>query len=381
MYFQLGLGAVLERRLQSIGIDLSSQPEVNRLLAYAGSKSGSFCTIDLSSASDSISLRMCKKFLPKELYYILVKLRSPATLIGGERKHLNMLSTMGNGFTFPLQTIIFSCLIRAVYRSLDLPLLNGRYLTWSCFGDDLIVLNSAFRSVCRLLDILGFSTNSKKTFSEGPFRESCGSDWFNGQPVRGVYIRSLTTPQDIMVAINLLNAWTGYTGIPLINGVQFLKSKIRGFAPLVPLDENIDAGIRCPSYLLPFKKHDKNGTALYRAYRPIPVSYIVGEGAIRAPGKSKKLIFNPPGLISSFLFGELGSDRSKSWSIRKDTPVPRIMVRHDHVRYRLKQLRSPNWDYVSDVSLTNGFKLTWQQWETAVSLNWDNPARKGSKES
>jgi hypothetical protein len=35
-----------------------------------------------------------------------------------------------------------------------------------------------------LLAICGFKTNHSKTFSDGPFRESCGADWYEGIDVR-----------------------------------------------------------------------------------------------------------------------------------------------------------------------------------------------------
>jgi hypothetical protein len=253
MFFQLGLGAILEDRLRSqFRLDLSNQPLMNQRLARYGSLTGRFSTIDLSSASDSISLKMCRRFLPRWFYYLLVKLRSPVTQLGNQTVRLNMMSTMGNGFTFPLQTILFSCLIRAAYRVSGL-CIHDRSPNWACFGDDLIVEASAFRNTCRLLSLLGFTTNDAKTFFEGPFRESCGTDWFYGQPVRPVFVKKLDSLQDIFVAVNLLNEWSAFTGIPLPEGVNYLLSGIRKDVSLffVPFQENNEAGLRVPSLLIP----------------------------------------------------------------------------------------------------------------------------------
>jgi hypothetical protein len=325
MFFQLGLGAILERRLKSIDIDLRSQPEVNRRLAYIGSIDGSVSTIDLSSASDTISLKLCRAIFPRWFYQILVKLRSPSTTIDGEDVHLNMISTMGNGFTFPLQTIIFSCLIRACCRVMGFPIIRGEGRNWSCFGDDLICPTPCVRQVLRLLKLIGCVPNSSKTFFEGPFRESCGTDWFHGQPVRGVYIRSLSSKQDLFVSINLLNAWTAYTGIPLYNGIQYLVGGLRGEIPLVPLDENIDSGIRVPRSFLENVRFDQNGTHMYWAYQVVPKYYKVKEGSIRSPGRLAPLLYNPPGLYLSCVYGEL---------VRYKIPA-----RHRQVFYRAKQRR------------------------------------------
>jgi len=322
MYFQLGLGALMEGRLRSrFSIDLKTQPIINQRLAYAGSKTGRFSTIDLSSASDSISLNMCKAYLPEWLYQTLMELRSHSTEVRGSSVKLHMMSTMGNGFTFPLQTILFSCLIRAVYKFVGIRTGKGRR-DWGCFGDDLIVRSECFDLTIRLLKLLGFSPNSEKTFNKGPFRESCGADWFYGQPARPVFVKKLDSLQDCVVAINLLNEWTSRTGIPLIEGVRCIANGIRKEIKhlFVPYVENNDAGIRVPSLLLDGSiKRDRNGSLVYKAFRPIPKKIRVGDGALIVPRGLKSLIFNPAGLEMSFLYGELNEYA--------------IMVRHDHVKY------------------------------------------------
>jgi len=167
MFCQLGLGTLLEGRLKDyLNIDLSTQPEKNRRLACLGSKDGSFSTIDLSSASDSISLKLCEMIFPPWFFQTLLELRSNRTVYKGTSIPLNMISTMGNGFTFPLQTVIFSCLIRAAYRSAGIPLFDGLKQNWACFGDDLICDSRCYRNVIRLLDLLGFTPNPSKTFFE-----------------------------------------------------------------------------------------------------------------------------------------------------------------------------------------------------------------------
>jgi len=380
MYFQLGLGALLENRLASqFRLDLSTQPLVNQRLAQIGSKSGRFATIDLSSASDCISLRMCKRFLPKWVYYLLVKLRSPITRIGDQTVRLHMISTMGNGFTFPLQTIIFSSLIRAAYRISGLDI-HDTWPNWGCFGDDLIVESKAFRNVCRLLDILGFTRNSSKTFNEGPFRESCGTDWFNGQPVRPIFVKKLDSLQDLFVAINLLNDWSARTGIPLVKGVRYLMSGIRKDVSqfFVPFQENNDSGIRIPSLLIPSSfRHDSNGTRIYRAFRSIPTRVRISDSTIVVPRGFKNLIFNPQGLELSFLHGELRSYALPS-SLRGSEREwkPFISLREKRVKYSQRRCIVPWWDYVPNANSNNGTEFVWQQWETAVLINISNPLRK-----
>jgi hypothetical protein len=358
MYFQLGLGALLERRLrESFNLDLATQPFFNQQLARQGSIDGQFSTIDLSSASDSISLGMCKRIFPAWFFETLLELRSTSTLLDGVVVPLDMVSTMGNGFTFPLQTIIFSCLIRAAYRACGIHVYDKGTRNWGCFGDDLIVDKRAYRSVVRLLDILGFSVNSSKTFPEGYFKESCGADWFLGQPVRGVYIRKLRSPQDIFVSINLLNEWTALTGISLNCAISYLMSgltkKDRSF--LVPFDENNDSGIRVPSSFLPSKRRDRNGSYIYRVYRPVRTVIRIGNGTIHVPRGCKNLIYNPSGLLIAFLRGEVISGM--------------ITVRQSRTLYRSKRRCTPFWDYLPASTLRNGCKVDWMRWETALLCN------------
>jgi hypothetical protein len=149
MYFQLGLGAIFASRLNTFfGIDLSLQPDINRSAAQLGSKDDSLCTIDLSSASDSVSIGLCRFLLPKYVFETLLSLRSPRTSIGGEDVVLGMISTMGNGFTFPLQTIIFAAITRAT-KEILLPTLRSRTVV---FGDDIVCEHFIARKLVTILD-------------------------------------------------------------------------------------------------------------------------------------------------------------------------------------------------------------------------------------
>jgi hypothetical protein len=362
MFFQLGLGRLMEEWLdESFGINLATQPDVNRRLARIGSYDGSVSTIDLSSASDSISLSLCKEVLPQWLHATLVELRSPFTLVNGERVRLEMVSTMGNGFTFPLQTILFSCIIRAAHRVAGIPVLDGAARNWSCFGDDLICDTRAFRCVMRLLKLAGFTPNPSKTFSEGPFRESCGTDWLSGQPVRGVYIKRLDSLQDLCVAVNLLNEWSAKTGIALKKACSLLIGWMRGRFLPVPFAEGNNTGVRVPRAFLRREHYrlDENYSTLYRIFSPRPMVIRVLETEICTPKGMKKLQFNSEGLLCSFLYGELVNGV--------------YTVRHDRVYYHTRQVCTPFWDYAPTTDSLNRGEPEWQQWETAVLINLSNP--------
>lgn len=317
VFYQLGLGTLLSNRLRSFfKIDLNCQQEVNRELARRGSLDESFATIDLSSASDSMSLRMLREVLPTDFYRWLVLLRSPK----GELRRsvgsfeastvaLHMVSTMGNGFTFPLQTMLFACIVNAAHRFRSNPSDPDRLVSphFSVFGDDIVCPKFLVKDVLRLIEILGFEVNPLKTFTEGLFRESCGYDFIKGYNVRGFYVKKLETQQDRYAVINGLNLWCSKTGVILRRTLQRLLSSVK-YQP-VPPSENDDAGIKVPSFLLPgFEKRSKNtGTIMYRRSISRASKIRVTESRLIVPPGAKNRIFNPGGLMMAFLHGSVKS--------------------------------------------------------------------------
>lgn len=372
MFYQLGLATLLSDRLRSFfNIDLSNQPEENRRLACSGSLDGSISTIDLSSASDSMSLGLCEEVFPNWFLDILYILRTPKTKVGCEEVELNMISTMGNGFTFPLQTMFFSSVVRAVARTMGVSLIDRDFTdpetgkvyrrNWSVFGDDIICPSEMTGNVYRLLRLSGFTPNSEKSYSVGPFRESCGHDYFCGHNVRGVYIKSLRTPQDRYVAINLLNEWSARSGLTLPRCVGYLQDSVKVLA--IPPWENVDAGIRSP--FPPEGSFDRpTQRFLYRCYRPVQTYLSVGECDLRLPRRLRRKgkrsrIFNPSGLWVSFLGGYIENSK--------------ISLRQREIRYRVETLVAPNWYYTCPGSPFAGDSVFWRRWKDASqsNLGWD----------
>lgn len=166
------------------GIDLRFQ-EPNQLMARDGSIEGQldpYATIDLSSASDSMSYGIAKTLLPPDWFELLNSARSHEYTYSGKRNAYQKFVSMGNGFCFPLQTLLFAAACHAICVDCGYP------DDFRVYGDDIIVRRSLALSVIELLRYLGFVTNRDKTFVFGPFRESCGTDWYNGQDIRPVYV-------------------------------------------------------------------------------------------------------------------------------------------------------------------------------------------------
>lgn len=200
LFFQLGLGRVLKSRLRAAGLDLAAGQEKHRALARSASITGRSCTMDLSNASDTICKTLVKLLLPSDWFTLLSELRSPFTLVEGNWVFLDKFSSMGNGFTFELETLIFSTLISAL-TGCEI----GRELF--VFGDDIICPSDHSKDVIALLEFLGFSVNERKTFVDGPFRESCGGDFFLGVDVRPHYlVEEPCEPQQLISLMNGLRS-------------------------------------------------------------------------------------------------------------------------------------------------------------------------------
>jgi hypothetical protein len=366
MFYQLGLGRLLEERLVSFfGLDITSQPQINMEAARFGSVTDELATLDLSDASDSLGLPMLEWALPEPFMRLLRLLRSPFGNLSGEQLELHMVSTMGNGFTFPLETLVFSCVVVACIKSFGFKpvrpymtrpaLLEPNQLLgyWGVFGDDIICHKRVALRVTRLLDLLGFRVNSDKSFVEGVFRESCGRDYFRGHDVRGVYIKRLDTPESRYVAINALNVWSAKVGITLPKTIRRLVDSVR-WLPIPPA-ENHDAGIRVPFEMVRDSLgRDCNGAVIYSKRLSNPKRLTIKDGEIRVPKQLKRRFYNPEGLLLAFLHGSIRDCR--------------ISLRQSGIRYHTKQGITPQWDYVpptSDIASLCGR----QRWESAVEAN------------
>lgn len=197
VWLQLGVGSVLKRRLLRVGLDLANGQTLHRRLASEASLSGKYATIDLSNASDTVSLELVKLLLPDDWYALLADLRSPKTFIDGKWVLLEKFSSMGNGFTFELETLIFAALL----ASIGLQPGVDSYV----YGDDIIVPNSRAADVLAVLRFFGFTPNPSKTFSTGAFRESCGGDFFSGFWVTPFYLKKEPSqPSDWISVANAL---------------------------------------------------------------------------------------------------------------------------------------------------------------------------------
>lgn len=230
---QLGVKVQLDKVLDRLGNTTSrGGQERNQTLAQRGSRDGSLATLDLSSASDTISLAIVRQVFPADWCALLFDLRSPfGRLPDGSIIEYEKFSSMGNGFTFPLETLLFLGL--------------ARYFdpTASCYGDDIIVSTQAARPLIEVLEYCGFSVNKEKSFLEGPFRESCGFDAYNGVRVTPVYLRVNPARADLGTMFSFINQIRSSNCFNWGSVLNYLRSCLgTRWLPVLP-DCPVDSGI------------------------------------------------------------------------------------------------------------------------------------------
>lgn len=295
MFLQKGLGSLVRRRLKRVKQDLDDQ-SVNRFLAALGSIDGSMATLDMSMASDTVAYRLVEYLIRPDWFEAFSALRTPVgfyddesyrsskesetplsfeawrdlpenaswvsdfydfvgsgrdyALILGEaydlyvdRFHRDLannarlgdtavvfekFSSMGNGYTFELESLIFYGLLRAVSE------LSGEsdhrlYV----YGDDIVVPTGMAQLSLDYLRKAGFMVNPDKSFVSGPFRESCGGHYFQGDDVTPFYIREPVDSIDRLFLLhnNVYRWFNRHPGICDPSIVRDVLAWIRAHAP------------------------------------------------------------------------------------------------------------------------------------------------------
>lgn len=185
-FLQKGVGAYIRDRLMRAGVNLSDQ-SINQDRARKGSLTGDIATLDLAAASDTISREVVAELLPIDWWLLMEDLRSKYALLPDGRKIvLQKFSSMGNGFTFELESLIFYAICSV---------LSDERVT--VYGDDITCASKDVQVIIGGLEHFGFAVNTDKSFWTGPFRESCGSDFFEGCMVRPVFVKGLLSIKEL----------------------------------------------------------------------------------------------------------------------------------------------------------------------------------------
>lgn len=185
-------------------INFTDQKINGRLAFLSSTVRSDLCTIDLRDASDRVSNDLVKRlFFNTSLSKPLQALRTPVSVLpSGEECVLNKYAAMGSALCFPIEAICFDALLHGVYSFF--PHLNKEVYV---YGDDIIAHCEVFDTIVRIFDEFGLCVNADKSFTTGRFRESCGHEYYNGQDVTYVKVRScwIGSPNDVVSTVELSN--------------------------------------------------------------------------------------------------------------------------------------------------------------------------------
>lgn len=188
----LAYGDLLRDRLARFGVNLRCQKR-NQFLASKALELD-LATVDLSSASDCIAIMLIQFLFPLRWAELILSLRTPYYCIDRtETRAFEKFAGMGNGFTFPLESLIFYAITRGVCETLGHDTENI-----SIYGDDIICPSSIVPLLERVMSFLGFQFNESKThyLASDLYRESCGAQYFNGLDVTPIYIKDVGLSYD-----------------------------------------------------------------------------------------------------------------------------------------------------------------------------------------
>lgn len=229
-FYTKGLGLVFEAVCREVGLDISRTQNRHRRYVKRFSKTRTHVTADLSNASNSYTVALLCALLPRKWFKACMFGRIGHLAMGEVDLKLESVMTMGIGFTFPLQTLLFYAILRSIAE-----LTNVKGLI-SVYGDDLIYPREMHKYVIGIFSDLGFSLNADKTFSETYFRESCGADFFNGIDVRPFQPEGSTLdlkgPNALSFLYKVLNGlrarWTRHE---IASTIEFVLRTILQFSP------------------------------------------------------------------------------------------------------------------------------------------------------
>lgn len=172
----------------------------NRHLAKEASMTGQLATIDMSDASDRVSMALVEElfgFNPGFLRYLRLSRSAFVQVREDELVLLRKFASMGSALTFPVEAMVFTALVvtsicrrRNDFRPKAIKRLGKRgSYGLSVYGDDIILPVDDAQYAIENLESVGLKVNRSKSFLIGKFRESCGFDGYDGWDVTPIYLR------------------------------------------------------------------------------------------------------------------------------------------------------------------------------------------------
>lgn len=209
MYAQLALKRHLDGVIRRLYGNRAPIWDAECHRAFLRKRHSQLVTIDLSDASDYISLDLISYIFPPDWVDALNSCRSQFVLTpDGDCVPLMVQAPMGNGYCFRLLTLVCCAIMAVTCR-----------LPWSDFGDDMICHNTDYPAVRMGLEACGLLINNGKTCF-GRYKETCGLELLDGYDITPFkYKRCMTlhgVRADLASALRAVDL-----GLPATGGVLF----------------------------------------------------------------------------------------------------------------------------------------------------------------
>lgn len=233
-FVQQGLNSHLRESIRkdkilSLSLALDDQGP-NQKLALDGSRTRKYATLDLSSASDLLSLDLVKFVFSKRPRFLDLALGCRSIGVSSKPDEiLKKFAGMGNALTFPVQSVVFATIAIAAIAFKE-----GKYPSyWNLrriasnvrvYGDDIIVHTDCYHQVVDWLTHFGLKVNQSKSFFKGNFRESCGVDAFRGYDVTPLYLRH--EPEVTSITANAIENFVSISNQAWLKGLYSFSTSL-----------------------------------------------------------------------------------------------------------------------------------------------------------
>lgn len=236
-YAQQGVLCAFDRLFReewwSQRIDLHNQGW-SRDLALKGSIDRSYATIDLSNASDSVTLELVRQvFRDCDCLSWLEGTRSTYVRTTYGVLEINKFAPMGSACCFPVECVLFMLMAEVARARVWVD--SGRKFMPKIpriFGDDIICDVATVPILLEILSSLGFTVNTAKSYWKGYFREACGIEAWHGYAVTPIKYKKYSvrvsadrvSSEDLTRGVDLANR-LGLAGYKLAR--NFLLDNLR----------------------------------------------------------------------------------------------------------------------------------------------------------
>jgi len=245
-WVQQGLGKAIVQLVESHYLTKGNvhftDQSPNQVGALYGSENGRYATLDLNEASDRVSVDLVRLLFPEEVYTYLMACRSSSTVLpDGSIINLKKFAPMGSSLCFPILAITIWAILAAAAPD---AYTRERILV---YGDDVIVPTAFARDAMEHLESFGLKINRDKSCISGLFRESCGTDAFQGVNVTPVRFRTVwsSTPSPSSYTSWIAYANSFYRRKYFVTYDYIVAELLRLYGPIASKDMHL----ACPSLM------------------------------------------------------------------------------------------------------------------------------------